>query len=182
MGNQESSSTTTLTTTTAVSKEETVTTTKKTGVVLDTKNIPNFKVVLIGDPGVGKSSIFGRYVRNQFVYEYQPTRKFAIENVVKNVNVPSKAVCCVTLWDLPGSEDMDLRESYYRYILSVVPRITIKIKFGNRDPKNKPKKIMKDGPSPVVSTTRVVTIVSFNFFTESECTQFGCLVQFFKFS
>lgn len=36
------------------------------------------------------------------------------ETVVRKVNVPGDMVSSLTLWDLPGTEDMDLRESYYR--------------------------------------------------------------------
>jgi GTPase SAR1 family protein len=87
-----------------------------TGVVIDKKNIPNFKIVLIGDPEVGKTSIFLRYRRNMFIEDYRQTRKVVIENIVKTVNLPVKAVSSVTLWDIPGSEDMDLRASYYRLV------------------------------------------------------------------
>ena len=38
------------------------------------------------------------------------------DNVVKKVNLPNDAIASVTLWDLPGMEDMDLRESYYRNV------------------------------------------------------------------
>ena len=34
--------------------------------------------------------------------------------MVRKVNVPGDMVSSLTLWDLPGTEDMDLRESYYR--------------------------------------------------------------------
>ena len=38
----------------------------------------------------------------------------SIGNVVKKVNVPCEAIVSVTLWDLPGREEMDLRRSYYK--------------------------------------------------------------------
>lgn len=36
-----------------------------------------------------------------------------IGNVVKKVNIPYETVVSVSLWDLPGREEMDLRRSYY---------------------------------------------------------------------
>ena len=36
-----------------------------------------------------------------------------IGNVVKKVNIPLETVVCVSVWDLPGREEMDLRRSYY---------------------------------------------------------------------
>lgn len=76
--------------------------------------IPTFKVVLVGDPEVGKTSIFLRYTKNQFDYSYQPSVSVSIGNVVKHVNIPYETIVSVTLWDLPGREEMDLRRSYYK--------------------------------------------------------------------
>ncbi|XP_078699504.1 uncharacterized protein LOC144926513 [Branchiostoma floridae x Branchiostoma belcheri] len=84
--------------------------------VLPEDEVPVFKVVLIGDPEAGKSSVFLRYTKNQFDYSYQPTTSVNIANVVRKVNVPDHVVVSVTLWDLPGREDVDLRRSYYKDI------------------------------------------------------------------
>lgn len=68
----------------------------------------------IGDPEVGKTSIFLRYTKNQFDYSYQPSVSVSIGNVVKHVNIPYETIVSVSLWDLPGREEMDLRRSYYK--------------------------------------------------------------------
>ena len=68
----------------------------------------------LGEPGVGKSSIFLRYTKNQFDYSYLPSVSIAIGNVVKKVNIPYQGVVSVVIWDIPGREEMDLRKSYYR--------------------------------------------------------------------
>ncbi|XP_073227884.1 uncharacterized protein [Porites lutea] len=78
------------------------------------QEIPTFKIVLVGDPEVGKSSIFLRYTKNQFDYSYQPSVSVSIGNVVKHVNIPYETIVSVALWDLPGREEMDLRRSYYK--------------------------------------------------------------------
>ena len=37
-----------------------------------------------------------------------------IGNAVRKVNIPYEVIVSVTLWDLPGREEMDLRKSYYK--------------------------------------------------------------------
>ena len=44
----------------------------------------------------------------------------SIGNVVKKVNIPCEAIVSVTLWDLPGREEMDLRRSYYKDVDAAV--------------------------------------------------------------
>lgn len=68
----------------------------------------------VGDPEVGKTSIFLRYTKNQFDYSYQPSVSVSIGNVVKHVNIPYETIVSLALWDLPGREEMDLRRSYYK--------------------------------------------------------------------
>ena len=67
----------------------------------------------LGDAEVGKTSIFLRYTKNQFDYSYQPTMTVNIANVVKKVNIPYETIVSISMWDLPGREEMDLRKSYY---------------------------------------------------------------------
>ncbi|XP_060600304.1 uncharacterized protein LOC132753797 isoform X2 [Ruditapes philippinarum] len=76
--------------------------------------LPSLKIALVGDPGVGKTSVLLRYLRNQFSPLYVPTKKVAIENVVRKLNVPAHTVVSMTFWDIPGREDMDLHKSYFR--------------------------------------------------------------------
>ncbi|CAB4018368.1 rho-related racA-like, partial [Paramuricea clavata] len=78
------------------------------------QEVPKFKIVLVGEPAVGKSSIFLRYTKNQFDYSYQPSVSVAIGNVVKKINIPYQGVVSVVIWDVPGREEMDLRKSYYK--------------------------------------------------------------------
>ncbi|WAR07605.1 RB32B-like protein [Mya arenaria] len=78
------------------------------------EQLPALKIAIVGDPGVGKTSVLLRYLRNQFSPLYIPTKKVAIENVVRKVNVPAHTVVSLTFWDIPGREDMDIHKAYFR--------------------------------------------------------------------
>ena len=43
-----------------------------------------------------------------------------IGNLVRKVNVPLETLVSVTMWDLPGREEMDLRKSYYTDISAAI--------------------------------------------------------------
>jgi GTPase SAR1 family protein len=44
------------------------------------------------------------------------------ESSVRKVNIPDNNVVAVTIWDLPGRDDVDLRKSYYRDVDAAVGR------------------------------------------------------------
>ena len=90
------------------------------GVVFKKDNVPHFKIVLLGDSAVGKTSVFSRYTKNQFPLTYTKTNRFAVENAIKTVNIPQKTLSSITLWDIPGSEDIDLRSTYFRNVDAAV--------------------------------------------------------------
>lgn len=92
------------------------------GVVLPDLHL---KMVLIGPGGAGKSSVFGRITSNQFSYHYNQTTSVIIGSVVKKINVPAECLVSLSLWDLPGHEDMDLRRSYYMDIDAAVVVVNI---------------------------------------------------------
>ncbi len=58
-----------------------------------------FKVILIGDSGVGKSSLLTRYSRNEFNSETKTT--IGVEFATSLVNIDDKNIK-VTLWDTAG--------------------------------------------------------------------------------
>ena len=41
---------------------------------------------------------------------------FFSDHVVEKINVPQNLVVSLTIYDIPGSEDMDLRSTYYRNV------------------------------------------------------------------
>lgn len=85
-----------------------------TGVSKKAPVVPGLKIVIVGDCDVGKTSVFLRFLHNQFSPLYIPTKKVNIDNVVQKVNQPSHALVSLTLWDVPGREDIDLQPTYFR--------------------------------------------------------------------
>lgn len=95
----------------------------------------NYKIIVVGDSGVGKSSIFLRYTKNQFDYLYKPTMSVCIESMLKPCPLshhhgnnhpttqPGKKLpqaVVVSLWDLPGKDEVDLRKVYYKNLDGVI--------------------------------------------------------------
>ena len=69
-----------------------------------------FKVVLLGDPAVGKTSLIFRYVEDRFEDNYLSTLGFDLS--MKTVKNP-KGEYILSLWDIAGNEQFDsLRSSY----------------------------------------------------------------------
>nr|CAN60629.1 hypothetical protein VITISV_018876 [Vitis vinifera] len=69
-----------------------------------------FKVVLIGDSGVGKSNLLSRFTRNEFSLESKST--IGVEFATRSLNVDGKVIKA-QIWDTAGQErwilgDLDL--------------------------------------------------------------------------
>ena len=70
----------------------------------------SFKVVVIGDPSVGKSSLIRRFAENKFDISYTPT--IGTDFMVKVVQLPGIQVS-MTVWDIGGHEQFhDIRNFY----------------------------------------------------------------------
>jgi len=71
-----------------------------------------FKIVLIGDSGVGKSNILARYTKNEFNLESKAT--IGVEFATKNVVTDDKTVKA-QIWDTAGQERFRaITSAYYR--------------------------------------------------------------------
>ncbi|EEQ99859.1 Rab11, putative [Perkinsus marinus ATCC 50983] len=71
-----------------------------------------FKVVLIGDSGVGKSNILSRFTRGEFNLESRST--IGVEFATKSVRIGSKVVKA-QIWDTAGQERYRaITSAYYR--------------------------------------------------------------------
>lgn len=60
-----------------------------------------FKVVLIGDSGVGKSNLLSRFSRNEFSLESKST--IGVEFATRSIHVEDKVVKA-QIWDTAGQE------------------------------------------------------------------------------
>lgn len=63
-----------------------------------------FKVVLIGDSGVGKSNLLSRFTRNEFSLESKST--IGVEFATRSIRVDEKVVKA-QIWDTAGQERYD---------------------------------------------------------------------------
>ncbi|KAJ3190393.1 hypothetical protein HDU85_000689 [Gaertneriomyces sp. JEL0708] len=71
-----------------------------------------FKVVLIGDSGVGKSNLLGRFTRNEFNLESKST--IGVEFATRSINVDGKVIKA-QIWDTAGQERYRaITSAYYR--------------------------------------------------------------------
>ncbi|CAK9225701.1 unnamed protein product [Sphagnum troendelagicum] len=71
-----------------------------------------FKVVLIGDSGVGKSNLLSRFTRNEFCLESKST--IGVEFATRSIQVDGKTVKA-QIWDTAGQERYRaITSAYYR--------------------------------------------------------------------
>merc|ERR1712216_669836 len=71
-----------------------------------------FKVVLIGDSGVGKSNLLSRFTRNEFSLESKST--IGVEFAARSINVDGKTIKA-QIWDTAGQERYRaITSAYYR--------------------------------------------------------------------
>ncbi|XP_004485429.1 ras-related protein RABA2a [Cicer arietinum] len=90
-----------------------------------------FKVVLIGDSGVGKSNLLSRFTRNEFCLESKST--IGVEFATRTLKVESKTVKA-QIWDTAGQERYRaITSAYYRGALGalLVYDVTKPITFDN---------------------------------------------------
>jgi len=75
-------------------------------------SVKTCKLVMLGDSGVGKSSLVSRYINDNFFEFQEPTIGAAFN--VKNLNIDGKAVK-LEIWDTAGQERYkSLAPMYYR--------------------------------------------------------------------
>lgn len=90
-----------------------------------------FKIVLVGDSGVGKSNLLSRFTKGEFYEENKST--IGVEFAVKNVQVESKTIKA-QIWDTAGQERYRaITSAYYRSAVGamLVYDITKKESFDN---------------------------------------------------
>ncbi|MBD3194563.1 MAG: GTP-binding protein [Candidatus Lokiarchaeota archaeon] len=71
-----------------------------------------FKILLLGDPAVGKTSLLVRFIEDKFDEKYIAT--IGVNFMVKNLNIQSEIVL-LTIWDIAGQAPFtSYRNLYYR--------------------------------------------------------------------
>ena len=69
-----------------------------------------FKIIVIGDPSVGKTSLIRRYSDNKFDISYLPT--IGADFNLKIVELPNIEVI-LTIWDIGGHDRFSAIRSFY---------------------------------------------------------------------
>jgi small GTP-binding protein len=73
----------------------------------------NLKVILLGDSGVGKTSIIGRYIDSSFKDDYKAT--IQVESRIKIINEDDKTSIKLNIWDTAGQEKFRaITRQFYR--------------------------------------------------------------------
>ena len=71
-----------------------------------------FKVIIVGDPGVGKTSLILRYTDNAFRRNYVPTLGVMVTDKIFKIE---NSVVQLTLWDIGGQQKFQtMRQQFYR--------------------------------------------------------------------
>ena len=69
------------------------------------------KIVLLGDEGVGKSSLIVRYVKNKFKHEYIST--MGVDFLIKNLTLPNEDSIKMVVWDIGGQQEWKAKLHLY---------------------------------------------------------------------
>lgn len=93
------------------------------------EEVPKFKIIFLGDQGVGKSSILNRFANDKFEQDYQAT--IGLDFHSKNVKIDNQDVRLL-LYDTAGQEKFrSLIPMYIRdaHIILIVYDITSNVKI-----------------------------------------------------
>mmetsp|Transcript_14702 Transcript_14702/g.16325 ORF Transcript_14702/g.16325 Transcript_14702/m.16325 type:complete len:233 (-) Transcript_14702:147-845(-) len=76
-------------------------------------SLPTFKLILLGEGEVGKTSLFLRWTSGTFNSNHNTTKKAYCKN--KKINFPTGERCELSIWDTAGQEKYhSLMPTYYR--------------------------------------------------------------------
>ncbi|KAK7263722.1 hypothetical protein RJT34_31316 [Clitoria ternatea] len=139
-----------------------------------------FKVVLIGDSGVGKSNLLSRFTKNEFSLESRST--IGVEFATRSIHVDDKIVKA-QIWDTAGQERYRaITSAYYRGAVGalLVYDVTRRVTFENverwlkelRDHTDANIVIMLVGNKADLRHLRAVSIDDAKAFAEKENTFF----------
>ncbi|MHA1671721.1 MAG: Rab family GTPase [Promethearchaeota archaeon] len=69
------------------------------------------KLVLLGSPAVGKTSLINKYVHHSFEEDYHST--LGVNIVVKEINLEDSTLVKLIFWDIAGQEKYDLSRQMF---------------------------------------------------------------------
>jgi len=73
----------------------------------------NFKVVIVGDGAVGKTTLIRRHAKGKFEFDVLPT--IGVDITSKRYKLPSGLLLMLSIWDIAGQELFKtVRHEYYR--------------------------------------------------------------------
>ena len=71
------------------------------------------KLIIIGEPGVGKTSLVKKFVSGQFTSDYRAS--IGTNLFIKKLNLGSEKIVTIQIWDIAGQERWTkMRHIYYR--------------------------------------------------------------------
>ena len=83
------------------------------------KDIFNFKIILLGDIAVGKTSILSRFCTNTYSSDYKCS--IGVEFKVKSLNVDQSTIAVLKIWDTCGDERFRaVTRQYYKESKGVI--------------------------------------------------------------
>ncbi|MFX0023086.1 MAG: Rab family GTPase [Candidatus Hermodarchaeota archaeon] len=72
----------------------------------------SLKIIIVGEPAVGKTSLVKKYVSGQFAKDYRSS--IGTNIFIKEVNINKIRKVSIQLWDIAGQERwINMRRSYY---------------------------------------------------------------------
>ena len=79
--------------------------------IMNSEDVYVFKIIIVGDPGVGKTSLLLRYIENRFSEEYLST--IGVDFYIQTLNIEENEVK-LQIWDTGGQEKFSyMRPGYY---------------------------------------------------------------------
>lgn len=94
-----------------------------------------FKLIVIGDPNVGKTSLINQFVQKRFLEDYRPTLGISITNQTYKMQGFEDKLLNFMIWDLAGQKFFKrVRKAYYQSANAafIMYDITRKDSFENR--------------------------------------------------
>lgn len=106
-----------------------------------------YKVIVIGDPAIGKTSLIRKFVKNQFEKDYLPTVGVSISKESIEMEIEGKKVIInLLLWDLAGQPQFYLlHKVYYNGANGVILGFDLTRTHTYSNLKNWHKELVKDG-------------------------------------